>query len=390
MARPDSSLQHRPRRRRLLAAMVSAAAVVAVLTVTSAAEAAAAPAVPDPAVTAAPGVTVKPNAAKLPAGPRKVAGLAKGPAVKLSPQAAGKAPRMVGSADLANAGCTPYITRTLSKTELNVLIDYTVEVLCNFYLSGSAQVTLIERTPGAPNNGQVVAAAPAFSFFNNYYGYSRGFATIDGRVFDGGAQVEIGLDVTLQTIYGGVWTGCFELPSGVRYLSYCSGLNTSTVSVGLGSGEISTGLPPDRLSVLRSLTEVSAASYSRWNIWRHIPNTYAEYYFDRSTDLCTAAPANPLGFRFESACVRHDFGYRNYKAAQRFPENKDRIDAAFDFDLTQVCDTYPTEVQDACYALASAYYEAVRIFGFQNVTPEQINDAAELLPDSARGRAPRL
>jgi hypothetical protein len=335
-------------------------------------------------------VTVKPNAAKLPAGPRKVAELAKGPAVKLSRQAAGKAPRMVGSADVANAGCTPYITRTVSKTELNVLIDYTVEVICNFYLSGSAQVTLIERTPGAPNNGKVVAAAPAFSFFNNYYGYSRGFATIDGRLFDGGAQVEIGFNLTLQTIYGGVWTGCFALPSGVRYLSYCSGLNTSTVSVGLGSGEIYTGLPPNRLSVLRSLTEVSAASYSRWNVGRFFPQTYAEYHFDWSNDLCSRSPNNPLGFTFESACARHDFGYRNYKAAQRFAENKDRIDSAFLFDLTEVCDTYPTEVQGACYALASTYYDAVRIFGFQNVTPKQINDAAKLLPDSARGKDPRL
>jgi hypothetical protein len=354
-----------------------------------AAAAAGAPGLPDQAVTAAPGVSAqKPDAAKRPAGPRSVAELANGSAIMLRPQAAGKAPRMVGSAQLEDAGCTPYISGTISKVGLTVRIDYLAEVLCNFYLAGAGQAYLIERTSGSPYNGQVVAAATPFSFVNGYYGYSYGAVIIDGRVYDGGAQIEVGFNLALQTLNGGIWIGCLALPNGLRYLGACSGLGTDTVSVAVGSGEISTGLAPNRLAVLESLTSPGSGSYDAWNIGRFFPQTYAAYEFDWSTDLCTGAPDNPLGFTFESACARHDFGYRNYKAAQRFEANKDRLDLAFYGDLQRVCATYGDAVRPACYALATVYYEAVRIFGFQNVTPEQIDDAAELLPNTTPGKAP--
>ncbi|KAK7731787.1 hypothetical protein SLS53_008608 [Cytospora paraplurivora] len=35
------------------------------------------------------------------------------------------------------------------------------------------------------------------------------------------------------------------------------------------------------------------------------------------SDGCTHAPDNPMGFPFEPACQRHDFGYRNYRAQNR-------------------------------------------------------------------------
>ncbi|ASW57807.1 hypothetical protein CIK06_17875 [Plantactinospora sp. KBS50] len=171
----------------------------------------------------------------------------------------------------------------------------------------------------------------------------------------------------------------------MRYLTPCSGLGTSTLSVAVGSGEFSTGLAPNRLAVLESLTSPGAASYNAWNIGRYYPD-YAAYEFDWSTDYCTWAPDNPLGFTFESACARHDFGYRNYKAAQRFEANKDRLDLAFYDDLQRVCAGYPEAVQPACYALALTYYEAVRVFGIQRVTPEQIDEAARLLPAGAAER----
>jgi hypothetical protein len=347
-----------------------------------------APGLTDQAVTAAPGVSAQsPDAAKRPAGARSVTELANGSAVTLRPQAAGKASRMVAGAQLEDAGCTPYISGSVSKVGLTVRIDYLAEVLCNFYLAGAGQAYLIERTSGSPYNGQVVAAATPFSFYNGYYGYSYGAVIIDGHVYDGGAQIEVGFNLALQTLDGGIWAGCFALPNGLRYLGACTGLGTTTVAASVGTGEVSTGLAPNRLAVLESLTSPTSASYDEWNIGRFFPDRYAVYEFDWTNDLCTGAPDNPLGFTFESACARHDFGYRNYKAAQRFEANKDRLDSAFYEDLKRVCATYPAVTQPACYALALAYYEAVRIFGFQNVTAEQIDGAARLLPATTSGNA---
>ncbi|OKI16304.1 hypothetical protein A6A25_13405 [Saccharothrix sp. CB00851] len=142
------------------------------------------------------------------------------------------------------------------------------------------------------------------------------------------------------------------------------------MSVGVGSGEVSTGLAPNRLAVLESLTSPGSASYDAWNIGRFYPD-YAAYEFDWSTNYCSWAPDNPIGFTFESACARHDFGYRNYKAAQRFEANKARLDLAFYGDLQRVCATYPDAVRPACDALAKVYYEAAQNFGYLTATPER-------------------
>jgi len=49
-----------------------------------------------------------------------------------------------------------------------------------------------------------------------------------------------------------------------------------------------------------------------------------------TSDGCTSSPENPLGWSFYKACYRHDFGYRNWKAIDRFTTtHKDRIDNKF-------------------------------------------------------------
>ncbi|PHH59062.1 hypothetical protein CDD81_3827 [Ophiocordyceps australis] len=74
------------------------------------------------------------------------------------------------------------------------------------------------------------------------------------------------------------------------------------------------------------------------------------------------SPDNPFGFPFEEACQRHDFGYRNYKAEQRFTkENRKKIDSNFLKDLQNQCST--TKVVKVCRALGKVYYWAVRAFG---------------------------
>lgn len=348
-----------------------------------------APAVPSRAAVKVDGLsTATADAAKRPAGPRSTMSKGDAPVMKLDTKSVRSAVRMVDAGQLADAGCTPYISGAVSKSGLMVRIDYLAEIVCNFYLAGAGQAYLIERTSGSPYNGQVVAAAAPFSFYNGYYGYSLGAVLIDGKVYDGGAVMEIGFDVGLQTLDGATWAGCFALPPGHRYLSSCYGVGTNYVSVAVGNGGFGTGLAPGRLDLLASWTQTSESSSQAFHTARQNQAAYAVYDFDWSTDLCTWAPDNPLGFSFERSCVRHDFGYRNYKAAQRFPENKDRLDSAFYEDLKRVCAGYDAVLQPPCYALALAYYEATRIFGFQKVTPEQIAAAAELMPDAHAGKAP--
>ncbi len=79
--------------------------------------------------------------------------------------------------------------------------------------------------------------------------------------------------------------------------------------------------------------------------------------------LLLLLPDNPFGFPFSSACARHDFGYRNYKAAGSFSANKSRIDSAFYEDLKRVCNGYGGATKTACDSTAWTYYQAVKAFG---------------------------
>nr|MDT0663461.1 phospholipase [Micromonospora sp. DSM 115978] len=375
---------------RALASTVAAAVVL--LGAVGTALPAQAEALKEPAAPALPGQTAvkvdglsatKADVAKRPAGPRSTMNKGDTAVMKLD---AGSAARMVAAAPQA-AGCTPYISGYVSKSGLMVRIDYLAEIVCNFYLAGAGQAYLIERTGGSPYNGQVVAAATPFSFYNGYYGYSLGAVLIDGRVYDGGAVMEVGFDLGLQTLNGATWAGCFALPAGHRYLSPCYGLGTTYVSVAVGTGGFGTGLAPGRLDLLASWTQTSESSSQAFHTARQNQAAYAVYEFDWSNDLCTWAPDNPLGFSFERSCIRHDFGYRNYKAAQRFPENKPRIDSAFYEDLKRVCAGYDAVLQPPCYALAWLYYEATVIFGRVMVTDDQIAEVAKLMPEESAGKA---
>lgn len=92
---------------------------------------------------------------------------------------------------------------------------------------------------------------------------------------------------------------------------------------------------------------------------------------DWSTDGCTSAPDNPFGFDFEPACVRHDFGYRNYKAQGRFEDAgaKASIDSNFRDDLYGQCAA--EDSLDLCEVTADVYYEAVVLFGREREQEEE-------------------
>ncbi|MFJ4922125.1 phospholipase [Streptomyces sp. NPDC088725] len=122
--------------------------------------------------------------------------------------------------------------------------------------------------------------------------------------------------------------------------------------------------PADKPQVLSNLTQTSAASYNSWVAANNDQGAWAAYGFDWSTDYCSSSPDNPFGFPFQTACARHDFGYRNYKAEGTFDANKARLDSALYEDLKRVCTGYSGATKTSCDALAWTYYQAVDIFGF--------------------------
>ncbi|WP_030863507.1 phospholipase [Streptomyces sp. NRRL S-37] len=131
----------------------------------------------------------------------------------------------------------------------------------------------------------------------------------------------------------------------------------------LGTATGAEAVPADKPQVLASWTQTSSSSYSLWTAARANRSAWSAYQFDWSTDYCSSSPDNPFGFPFSTACARHDFGYRNYKAAGTFSAHKTRLDSAFYEDLKRVCNDYGGATKTACDSTAWTYYQAVRAFG---------------------------
>ncbi|MFE5962199.1 phospholipase [Streptomyces rubiginosohelvolus] len=131
----------------------------------------------------------------------------------------------------------------------------------------------------------------------------------------------------------------------------------------LGSAVSASAAPADKPQVLSSWTQTSASSYNAWNAARNNQGAWAAYGFDWSTDYCSSSPDNPFGFPFQNSCARHDFGYRNHKAAGTFSANKARVDSAFHEDLKRVCAGYSGATKTSCNSTAWTYYQAVKVFG---------------------------
>ncbi|GAA3302282.1 phospholipase [Streptomyces cinereospinus] len=142
-------------------------------------------------------------------------------------------------------------------------------------------------------------------------------------------------------------------------------LATTTLSLAtvVATATAAGAAPADKPQVLSSWTQTSASSYNAWAAARANQGAWAAYGFDWSTDYCSSSPDNPFGFPFAMSCARHDFGYRNYKAAGSFDANKSRLDSAFYEDLKRVCNGYSGGTRTACDSTAWTYYQAVRAFG---------------------------
>ncbi|GAB3797499.1 phospholipase [Micromonospora zhanjiangensis] len=158
----------------------------------------------------------------------------------------------------------------------------------------------------------------------------------------------------------------------------------------LGLGSPALAVPADKPAVLSSWTQTTASSFTSWNAARGNQSAWAAYAFDWSTDYCSSSPDNPLGFNFKLSCARHDFGYRNYKAAGQFGGAKARLDSAFYEDLKRVCATYNAVVRPACLSLAWTYYQAVKNFGSVAVRQADLDRAATLKAEAERRAAPAV
>lgn len=152
----------------------------------------------------------------------------------------------------------------------------------------------------------------------------------------------------------------------LRQMRLSAGAAVAAVAAALLTAAPAQAAPADKPEVLSRWTQTSASSYQSWYAARQDQAAWAAYGFDWSTDYCTTSPDNPYGYPFALSCARHDFGYRNYKAAGQFAANKDRLDSAFYADLKRVCAAYSGERRTECDSLATVYYEAVRILGLQD------------------------
>jgi len=144
-----------------------------------------------------------------------------------------------------------------------------------------------------------------------------------------------------------------------------TGLAASTLALVavVATATAATAVPADKPQVLSSWTQTSASSYNLWTTARANQTAWSAYEFDWSTDYCSDSPDNPFGLPFATSCARHDFGYRNYKAAGAFDANKSRLDSAFYEDLKRVCTAYSGATATACNSTAWTYYQAVKVFG---------------------------
>jgi hypothetical protein len=87
---------------------------------------------------------------------------------------------------------------------------------------------------------------------------------------------------------------------------------------------------------------------------------------DWSSDLCSAPIVGSSGesFDFTQACLRHDFGYRNYGRLGRFDERREAVDERFLEDMRDHCATRLAWELVRCMAWARTFYVGVRAFGW--------------------------
>ncbi len=110
--------------------------------------------------------------------------------------------------------------------------------------------------------------------------------------------------------------------------------------------------------------DLMAAELSEFLGYRSAPDR--DLRLDYSTDGCTAPVVGNAGrtYDFTAACLRHDFGYRNYGRLGLIGERRRSVDERFLADMQAHCATRPRDEVVSCLGWARDYFRAVRVFGW--------------------------
>ncbi|WP_051859701.1 phospholipase A2 [Streptomyces xanthophaeus] len=130
----------------------------------------------------------------------------------------------------------------------------------------------------------------------------------------------------------------------------------------------------EKAARLTALTQFGADATNAWyrEYGAYRTGKPDRYEFRWSTNVCNSPAPNAVGsYDFTLACIRHDFGYRNYRdlfGETAFVTNeagKQRMDLIFRQDLKEICDqrgfpkVYTPAERTACHQAATVYFGAV-------------------------------
>ncbi|MEU9046566.1 MULTISPECIES: phospholipase A2 [unclassified Kitasatospora] len=135
----------------------------------------------------------------------------------------------------------------------------------------------------------------------------------------------------------------------------------------------------ERIAHLDQLTQPGQAATDAWyrELGAHRSHQPDRYEFNWDTNVCNSpAPDKIADYDFSLACIRHDFGYHNYKDlfgdnGFRFsltgPSPKERVDQIFLQDLNNICDDpgfprrHTAAEREACRRVANSYFSVVAL-----------------------------
>jgi hypothetical protein len=106
--------------------------------------------------------------------------------------------------------------------------------------------------------------------------------------------------------------------------------------------------------------DITAFARQRLSLRRQYPT------LDWTTDGCSAPIVGSEGrsFNFRTACDRHDFGYRNFKALGLFDTStRTLIDEQLHRDMNRACDSQRRTLKVRCVAWSEIFYTMVRAAG---------------------------
>jgi hypothetical protein len=171
----------------------------------------------------------------------------------------------------------------------------------------------------------------------------------------GQASVEhVGLVLLAALLFGAI---AVAAPVG----SVGEGLAGRLTGVFAGEGMSGPAAPP---SSSRELVDTYMnAPLDEFLAYRGSPGRDAR--LDWSTDKCSAPLVGSAGasFDFTEACLRHDFGYRNYDRLGVFREARADVDLRFLADMRDHCATRTPGERERCLRWARIFYAAVANFG---------------------------